>query len=71
MRKAISQREKGGDVQMTHWKVIRIYRVVAENKREALELVRNSRPEQYLMNEFAKEEEAGGWLSSLKKQLAG
>jgi|GEM_PF-7120392 len=56
---------------MTHWKVIRIYRVVAENKREALELVRNSRPEQYLMNEFAKEEEAGGWLSSLKKQLAG
>ena len=55
---------------MKKWKVIRIYRVTAASKKEAIERVHNE-SENLLTVEFAKEDEGTSILDILKKQVLG
>ena len=61
---------------MTNWKIIRIYLIPAETRREAQALfadaVKSGREDAYFQTEFVKKvEEDQGWLAGIKNQVLG
>jgi hypothetical protein len=61
---------------MTNWKIIRIYVIPAETRREAQALfadaVKSGNEDAYFQTEFVKKvEEEQGWLAAIKSQVFG
>ena len=60
---------------MKTYKVIRIWRVQANNKWQAMELFRSleeaGKADDYLDVQFAAEEKPQGWWGAIKKQIIG
>jgi hypothetical protein len=61
---------------MTNWKIIRIYLIPAETRREAQELfadaTKSGTEDAYFQTEVVKKvEEEQGWLAGIKNQVLG
>ena len=60
---------------MKTFKIIRIWKVQANNKWQAMELFRSlesaGKAKDYLDGEFATDEKPTGWLATIKKQIIG
>jgi hypothetical protein len=61
---------------MTKWKIIRIYIIPAETRREAQALftnaIKSGKEDAYFQTEFVKKvEEEQGWLAAIKSQVFG
>ncbi len=61
---------------MTNWKIIRIYLIPADTRREAQELfaeaVKSGKEDAYFQSEFVKKvEEQQGWIAGIRNQVLG
>jgi hypothetical protein len=61
---------------MTKWKIIRIYVIPAETRRDAQELfataVKSGKEDAYFQSEFLKKiDEEQGWLAGIRNQVLG
>ncbi len=60
---------------MKTFKIFKVYRVNAENKWEAMDILRKAEEEgiwkDLFEGQYAKEEEEQGWINGFKKQLFG
>ncbi len=61
---------------MTNWKIIRIYLIPADTRREAQALfadaVKSGKEDAYFQSEFVKKvEEQQGWIAGIRNQVLG
>jgi hypothetical protein len=61
---------------MTNWKIIRIYVIPAETRRDAqtlfAEAIKSGREDAYFQTEFVKKvEEEQGWIAGIRNQMFG
>ncbi len=56
---------------MTTWKIIQLYKVPAESKREALETFHREEQAKFFTAEFAVEDQAQGFWKQALKQIVG